>query len=242
MRGELCESAAQRQEETPLKTEMIDNWKGFIKRLPSLFLGLFLFALGVVMNLYSNLGMSPWGVFQVGLAERLPMTFGQVSQFVGLVVLAIGWGLGFPPGFSTFANMYFIGFFIDLIMAWGLLSQPTNIIWQLAMLIAGVATIGIASLFYLRVQLGAGPRDGLMVGLVTKLDRPVSYVRIAIEGTVLVLGYALGGPVGLGTIITTLLTGPTVQAAFKLGGFDAKSEQVNLYKLTRCLSGKDTLP
>ncbi|MBL7167733.1 membrane protein [Candidatus Bathyarchaeota archaeon] len=207
-------------------------------RLPPLILGLFLFSVGVVMSLYSNLGMSPWGVFQVGLAEILPLTLGQVSQVVGLAVLVLGWALGFPPGLGTVANVYLVGLFIDLVMVWNLLPQPVGLVPQMAMLILGIVVIGVASLLYLKVQLGAGPRDGLMVGLVTKLDRPVSQVRMAIEVTVLVMGFFLGGPVGIGTILNALLTGPVVQLSFKLGGFNPKSEQVDLYRLARLLSGR----
>ena len=104
-----------------------DNWLSFLGKLPSLFFGLFLFALGAVMNLYSNLGMSPWGVLQVGLTYRVPLTLGQVSQAVGLVVLIIGWLLGFAPGFATFMNMYFIVLFIDLIMEWGIAVSYTHL-------------------------------------------------------------------------------------------------------------------
>ncbi len=161
---------------------------------------------------------------------------------MGLAVLLLGWALGFPPGLGTIANMFFIGFFIDLIMGLGLIPEPRDIIGQFVMLIVSIALIGVASLFYLRVQLGAGPRDGLMVGLVSRLDRPVSHVRIAIEGTVLVLGYILGGPVGIGTLINALLLGPSVQLAFRLGEFNPKSEQVDLYRLARCLSGEGDLP
>lgn len=186
--------------------------------------------------------MSPWGVLQVGLAGYVSLTFGQVSQIVGLVVLALGWVLGFAPGLGTLANMFFVGYFIDAIMASGLLPQPGEFVRQLAMLIFSVGLIGVASYFYLRVQLGAGPRDGLMVGLVSKLNRPVSTVRIAIEGTVLILGYILGGPIGIGTLVNALLLGPSVQFAFRIGGFDAKSEQLNLYRLVKCLSGDGDLP
>lgn len=207
-------------------------------RLPTLILGLFLFSVGVVMSLYSNLGMSPWGVFQVGLAKILPLTFGQVSQVVGLAVLVLGWALGFPPGLGTVANMYLVGLFIDLVMAWNLLPQPTELVPQMTMLVLGIVVIGVASLLYLRVQLGAGPRDGLMIGLVTKSDRPVAHVRMAIEVTVLVMGFFLGGPVGIGTILNALLTGPVVQRSFKLGGYNPKSEQVDLFKLARILSGR----
>jgi len=217
---------------------IMKNWGELLKKMPSLILGLFLFAVGVVMSLYSDLGMSPWGVFQVGLAKSMPLTLGEVSQVVGLAVLLLGWALGFPPGLGTVANMYLIGVFIDLVMEWGLLPQPAGFVPQMVMLLLGIVVIGVASLLYLRVQLGAGPRDGLMVGLVTRLDRPVYQVRMAIEVTVLVVGFFLGGPVGIGTILNAVLMGPVVQRSFKLGGFDPKSEQVDLFKLARILSGR----
>ena len=213
-----------------------DNWVSFIKKLPSLYFGLFLFALGADMILYADLGMSPWGVFQVGLMNISGMTFGQASQIVGLGVLILGWGLGFPPGFGTVMNMYFIGYFIDRIIEWGILPQFNNVALQLGLLIGGLAMIGVASYFYLSPKLGAGPRDGLMIGLVQKLNRPVGQVRGGIEVTVLVLGYLLGGPVGIGTVISALTTGYFVQYAFKLGKYDRNAKHMNLYELAKKLT------
>jgi len=219
-----------------------DNLKDFLGRLPSLLVGLFLFAVGVVANLNSGLGMAPWGVLNVGVSNITPLTLGQASQAIGLVVIAIGWALGFAPGFGTLMNMYFIGLFIDLIIAWELIPTPTDPMFQYLLLILSVAVLGVGSLFYMGVQLGAGPRDGLMLGLVRKLDRQVAYVRAGIEGTVLILGYLLGGPVGVGTVITALTTGYSVQLFFRLGRFNSKSKQLNLYELYQCLSGRSDLP
>lgn len=95
--------------------------------------------------------------------------------------------------------------------------------------------MGIASLFYLKVQLGAGPRDGLMIGLIKKLKKPVAYVRGATEITALILGYLMGGPVGTGTLITVLTVGYSVQLFFKFGRFDSKSTQMDIYQLYRLL-------
>jgi len=167
------------------------NWVELLKRLPSLFAGLFLFSTGLVMNLYSGLGMNPWGVLSVGIARHTHTTFDQASQVLGLIVLVVGWALGFAPGLGTFANMYFIGFFIDGIIEWNMLTAPTNLIAKFVMLLFSIVLIGIASYFYLRVQLGAGPRDGFMMGLVRKLDYPVSWIRATIEITVLIIGFLL---------------------------------------------------
>jgi len=215
------------------------NWADFLRRLPGLFVGLFFFALGIVMTLYADLGMAPWSVLQVGLTRYTPLTFGQVSQVVGLAVLVLGWVLGFPPGLGTVMNMYFIGYFIDLIMAWGLIPTPRSLTGQLALLTGGILVLGAASFMYLNPRLGAGPRDGLMMGLVQRLGRPVYQVRGAIEVTVLVLGYLLGGPVGVGTLITAFTTGYAVQLAFRLGGYDKDSKHMDLPSLIRYLRGSE---
>ena len=190
------------------------------------------------MILYADLGMSSWGVFQVGIMNFFGLTFGQASQLVGLGVLIFGWILGFPPGFGTVMNMYFIGYFIDRIIEWGVIPQYTNPALQFALLIGGMATLGVASLLYLSPKLGAGPRDGLMIGLVQKLDRPVGQVRGGIEVTVTILGYLMGGPIGVGTIITAFTTGYFVQLAFKLGKYDRNAKHMNLYELGKKLSGR----
>lgn len=188
------------------------------------------------MILYADLGMSPWGVFQVGIMNVSGLTFGQASQIVGLGVLILGWVLGFPPGFGTVMNMYFIGYFIDRIIEWGIMPTFSNMAYQLALLFGGLAMIGVGSYFYLTPKLGAGPRDGLMIGLVQKLKRPVGQVRGGIEVTVLVLGYLMGGPVGVGTVISALTTGYFVQYAFKLGNYDRNAKHMDLYELTKKLT------
>lgn len=215
------------------------NLRSFLYRLPSLYFGLFLYAAGTVTNLYSELGMNPWGVFHVGVSGISGLTLGQVTQIVGLVVLLVGWGLGFPPGFGTVMNMFFIGWFTDRIIEWNLVPQPTDPVGKVLLLLLSVVLVGIGSLFYMRVQLGAGPRDGLMVGMVKQLNKPIWLVRSGIEITVLILGYFLGGPVGIGTVVTALSLGYSVQYSFKFGKFDGKSHQMNLWELYGYLYGKD---
>lgn len=210
----------------------------FLRRLPSLYFGLFLFALGAVMMLYADLWLSSWGVFQIGLTNTMGLTFGQASQLVGLGVLIFGWVLGFPPGFGTVMNMYFIGYFIDRIMEWWIAPEFNNVALQLALLIGGMAMIGVASYFYLSPKLGAGPRDGLMIGLVQKLNRPVGQVRGGIEVTVTLLGYLMGGPVGVGTVIAAFSVGYFVQIAFKLGKYDRNAKHMDLFELARYLMGR----
>ncbi len=224
-----------------MESRLARNWVVFLAQLPSLFGGLFFFSAGVVANFHAGLGMMPWGVLNVGLVKLTPFTLGEVSQVVGLAVLLLGWLLGFPPGFGTFANMYIVGVFIDWIIASGLIPIQEALPWQLVLLLISVMFLGVGTLLYIRVGLGAGPRDGLMMGLVKRTGRPVSTIRGAIEIIVLVMGYLLGGPVGIGTIISAVTVGYAVQLAFKLGGYSKDTEQLDIYDLAKLLKGEGTL-
>lgn len=224
-----------------MESRLARNWLAFLARMPSLLVGLFLFSAGIVANLQAGLGMMPWGVLNVGLEKLTPFTLGEVSQVVGLAILLLGWLLGFPPGLGTFANMYVIGVFIDWILASGLIPLQETLVWQLVLLFFSVAFLGVGTLLYIRVRLGAGPRDGLMMGLVKKTGRPVSAIRGAIEVTVLIVGYLIGGPVGIGTLISAVTVGYSVQLAFKLGGYSKDTEQLDIYELAKLLRGEGDL-
>lgn len=188
------------------------------KRIIFLFWGLFLYALGIVMTIKSNLGTGPWDALHLGIVNYLPFTMGQVSQLTGLVVIALGWAMGMKPGWGTILNMYFIGFFIDLLMGGNWVSIPGSWLGRVAILLGGVVVIGWASYFYLTAALGAGPRDGFMVGSVHKTGWPVWKVRTLIEASVAVMGYLLGGPIGVGTLIIAFTLGPSIQWSFSIMG------------------------
>ncbi|WP_425060479.1 hypothetical protein SCACP_11950 [Sporomusa carbonis] len=189
-----------------------------IIRIIFLFWGIFLFGLGIVLTVKSNLGTAPWDVLHLGLTNYLPLTMGQVSQLTGVFVIILSWFLGVKPGWGTIANGYFIGCFIDIIMAGNWIPTPTQWLAQLVMLLAGIWIIGWASYFYLSAALGAGPRDSFMVGAIQKTDWPVWKVRTIIETSVAAIGYFLGGPVGIGTIIIAFTLGPSIQWAFTIMG------------------------
>lgn len=214
------------------------NTSEVVKRLPILFSGYFLCSLGIVANLYANLGTSPWTLFHVGLTNITGLTLGQITQIVGLIIIVISWKLGNSPGIGTIANMIFIGFFIDLIIFARIIPFQTELFWQIFQLILSILIIGLGALFYLGTQLGAGPRDGLMVVLTRVLDKPVSFVRVPMDVLVSVLGYFLGGPLGLGTIFTAFGLGYSMQFFFKIGKFDSKSKQLSLLELIKTLNLK----
>lgn len=189
-----------------------------IKRILSLTWGLWLFGLGVVLTVKSELGTAPWDVLHLGLTNYLPLTMGQVSQMTGIIVIGLSWLLGIKPGWGSLANMYFIGLFIDIIMLNDWISVPDNWLSQVVMLFAGIWLIGWASYFYLSAAFGAGPRDSFMVGAIMKTGWPVWKVRTILETTVAVLGYLLGGPIGIGTLLIAFTLGPSIQWAFSIMG------------------------
>ena len=189
-----------------------------IKRILRLFCGLWLFGLGIVLTVKSDLGTSPWDVLHLGLTNYLPLTMGQVSQMTGIIVISLSWFLGIKPGWGSLANMYFIGLFIDIIMAGNWISVPHNWVGQLAMLFIGIWLIGWASYFYLSAAFGAGPRDSFMVGVIRKTGWPVWKVRTILETAVAALGYLFGGPIGIGTLLIAFTLGPSIQWAFTIMG------------------------
>jgi len=189
-----------------------------IKKIIFLLWGLLLFGFGIVLTVKSNLGTSPWDALHLGIINYISLTLGQVSQLTGIFVIMASWLMGMKPGWGTVANIYFIGFFIDVFMACQWIPIPNYWYSQLAMLLVGILVIGWASYFYLSAALGAGPRDSFMVGAIHKTGWPVWKVRTVIETTVAIVGYFLGGPVGIGTVIIALTLGPSIQWAFTIMG------------------------
>lgn len=192
-----------------------------IFKLPNLFFGFFLCSLGITMMYKAQeLGLGPWDAFHRGVMNYTPLTFGQVSQLTGLVVIMISMFLGIMPGIGTVLNMIFVGLFIDLINESSLLFTPGSFWGKLVMLETGVWVLSMGIYFYLKSGLGAGPRDGLMLGLVKKLKVNVATVKTSIELIILSLGALLGGKIGIGTVVVALTLGYAIKVVFKLGKYD----------------------
>lgn len=187
-----------------------------------LLLGFICCAFGTVMALQSNLGLSPWDVFHQGLSNITGLTIGQSSIIVGLIVVTITLLLKLEIGLGTILNMIIIGFFIDLIIYTGVISIRTTLFSGVLMLIGSLAMMSIGSYLYISCGIGCGPRDGLMVVLVRITGKSVGLIRFFIELSVLVVGWLLGGKVGIGTLITVISVGSSIQLIFKIFKFDIK--------------------
>lgn len=202
---------------------MKENLKHALLRGGRLFVGLFLYAVGIVMTINANLGLGPWDVFHQGLSMTIGITMGQASIAMGIIIVIINYFVGEKLGWGTLCNMLFIGIFMDMLMIYNLIPIYQNTILQVIMMLGGMFVIGLASYFYIGAGLGSGPRDGLMVLLTKKTGKSVRFIRNCIEITVFVAGYFLGGFVGVGTIIIALGIGYFVQFVFKLFRFDVKA-------------------
>ena len=195
-----------------------DRWlsRSVARRLPRLCFGLVVFGVGIALMAQAGLGLGPWEVFHQGVSRQTGMQLGTVSILVGIPILLLWWPLGERPGIGTVLNIVVIGVATNLTIP--LLPVPVDVAPQLAMMAAGVVLIGLASGIYLSADLGAGPRDGLMTGVHHRFGWSISRARTALELTVLLAGFLMGGAVGLGTIVFALGIGPIVQGA--LGIFD----------------------
>jgi uncharacterized membrane protein YczE len=191
-------------------------------RILRLVWGLFLFSAGTVMTINANLGMAPWYVFHQGISILTGITLGQASIVIGAVLIVIDAVMGEKLGWGTLCNMVLVGVFLDLLMFGGVIPVFQNVLARLAMMALGLFVIGVGSYYYIGAGLGAGPRDSLMVGLTKRTDKSVRLVRNSIETGVVIIGYLMGGSVGIGTLIMALTTGNFVQLAFQIFKFDVK--------------------
>jgi len=199
---------------------------GVTARLVSLLVGLFLFAFAIVLQLESRLGLSPWDTLHQGIAKHTPLSFGLANICVGAVVLAAAWALGARVGLGTVANAVCVGAFIQGLTAIPAVDHLSNdsLGVRICLLAASMPIIGLGSALYIGAWFGAGPRDSLMVVLGRRSGLRLGIVRTAIELGALAAGFALGGTIGVGTVVFALTIGPAVEAGFwvlqrsRLGG------------------------
>lgn len=182
-----------------------------VRRLTQLGLGLVLYGVSIALMLSAGLGVDSWDVFHQGLAGHLDLSFGWVVNGVSLVVL-MGWiPLRQRPGLGTVTNALVVGMVADAALA--VVPHPRWLPWQLLLLLVGIGVNGLATGLYIGAGLGPGPRDGLMTGLSTRTGASIRLVRTVIELVVLAAGWALGGPLGFGTILYAVAIGPLSQIA-----------------------------
>lgn len=191
------------------------RWNTFIRDFLMIQIGFAIFGLSIATMIRSNLGTSPWAVLEVALSNLTGITPGRMSIIVGFVVLLGALALREKIGWGTLSNILFIGLWEDMFL--GVIpSIQDNLLVQASMLLASIFMMGIATAIYIGVDAGAGPRDSLMLAVHRTTGVSIRLGRGAIEIMIVLIGWLLGGPLGVGTLIFALLIGPAVQWAFKL--------------------------
>ncbi len=203
----------------PLSTLFIrGQWKGW-RRLARDFLviqvGFLLFGIAIDIIVQASTGLDSWDVLQMALTYHAPLTLGESSIVVAFLVILVDIAFREPLGWGTVANMIFIGLWVDAMKPY-VPSIPHLLPVQLLYLLLGTLAMGFATAIYIGVDAGAGPRDTLMLALSCVGKISVRVARTCIEITVVAVGWLLGGPAWLGTLIAAIAIGPAVQFGFKV--------------------------
>lgn len=194
------------------------NWLYLFGKL---IFGLFLASLGTVIMIHANIGLFPWGTLNAGLTQTTGISFGVWSQLIGVIIIIGMIAMKSYPGIGTLCDIFFVGFFIDMLEATQWIPYPKVWVSQIGFSILGLFVLSYGMSLYMSCGLGAGPRDGLMLLLMKVTGKPVTLVKAGIEITVTVLGLLLGGPFGVGTVMLALMGGPVLDKVFQWTKFDA---------------------
>ncbi|MFJ9633878.1 YitT family protein [Streptomyces sp. NPDC101175] len=198
-----------RQATTTTRGHLLSTRNRLGRRLVQLYAGLALYGASSALLVVSGLGLEPWNVLHQGLAELTGLTIGVVSIVVGAAVLLLWIPLRQRPGLGTVSNVFVVGLAMDGALA--LLPDAHGLAVRIPLLLAGVLLNGVATGLYISASFGPGPRDGLMTGLHRLTGRSIRLIRTGIEVAVVATGFALGGTVGVGTLLYALAIGPLAQ-------------------------------
>lgn len=182
--------------------------------------GLALFGIGISLVVRARLGLAPWDVFHQGLSEHLNIPIGTIIVLTSLFVMLLWIPLDQPVGLGTIFNAFEIGLTVNIVLP--LIPEVHDIAVRILLMCAGIGIVAIASGLYIGSGLGPGPRDGLMMGLNIKGYR-ISRARTFVEVSVLIVGIALGGQAGIGTVLFALGIGPLVALTLPMLQMNARS-------------------
>jgi uncharacterized membrane protein YczE len=188
------------------------------RRIIQLLVGLVLYGAGCALTVEAGLGVDPWTVFAQGLSVRTWIGIGWITNIVGFFVLLLWIPLRQKPGVGTIANILLVGTSMQIVL--GVVPTATGFVAQFATLLGGILLVALASGLYIGARFGPGPRDGLMTGLNARLGWPIWLCRALVELSVLLVGWLLGGTVGIGTVLFAALIGPLVHVALPM--FDTR--------------------
>ena len=208
----------------------------YLRRIELLLAGLAVSAVGITLMLQANIGLEPWSVLQQGMSKTFGITYGTAASIVGAAVIAIAFFCGESFGIGTLANIFVCPLFIDALLYLNWIPLFEGLAAGLAALLAGMELLALGTWMYMKSALGSGPRDALMVVLARKTHRSVGVCRAAVEVVIVLIGWRLGGQVGIGTVISAVGVGSLFNLNFALLHFaPAGLHQENLPETIRRL-------
>ena len=185
---------------------------------------LFVNGFGVYLTIRANIGAGPWDVLNLGLSKTLGILYGTASVAVSYAILGIDIALKEPIGIAMFIDAFVVGKAVDLFNRIGLVPECDGLATGIPVMILGLIIMAYTQYTYMSASLGCGPRDTLLVALAKRAGKiPIGVVSITLLSLATLIGWLLGGPVGIGTLICAFATGPIMQMAFTSVKFDAKS-------------------
>ena len=208
--------------------------KEYARRGLRLLVGLLISAVGITMLLRANVGVEPWSVLQQGMSRTMGITYGTAAMIVGALVILVAILMGEGFGIGTLANIFIAPAMIDALLALGWIPEAHSLWTGILELILGMEILALGTCYYMKSALGSGPRDALMVVVARKTGRSVGFCRVAIEATAVLIGWRLGGSVGIGTLLGAFGVGTLINLNFRMLGFRAKDvHQENLPETIR---------
>ena len=200
--------------------------------------GLLVFALGVHLTIFANIGLAPWDCLGMGIAKHTPLNYGVAMTLMAVIILGIDLLLKERIGFGTVIDALLTGNFVQLYNDLNPLPLNTNLWLGILIMLAGFAFMALGMMIYMKGEQCCGPRDSLLVGLGKRLPRwPIGLVEILLWAVVLLAGWLLGGPVGIGTLISTFGAGLVMQLVYSALHFEPRSirhrEIMEIWKVLR---------
>ncbi|MBP5255254.1 MAG: hypothetical protein J6Z23_07750 [Lachnospiraceae bacterium] len=186
-------------------------------------LGLLVFAFGVHLTIYANIGLAPWDCLGMGLARHLPFNYGICMTGVAVIILVIDVLMKEKIGYGTVIDALLTGNFVQMYNALNPFPENTDLWLGIGVMLAGFVFMAVGAWIYMGAEQCCGPRDSLLVGLGKRMPKvPIGFVEILLWAVVLLAGWLLGGSVGIGTLISTFGAGLVMQVVFSLIGFEPR--------------------
>jgi len=194
-----------------------------IKEIVKSALGLFIFAIGVYLTIQANIGLAPWDCLSMGVSGRVGYSYGIVHTAISIIILVIDILLKEKIGYGTILDALLVGNYVDLIDRIITLPDFNSLPISIVMVVVGLLIMGYGQVFYMDAAQGCGPRDSLLVALGKRFPRtPIGVVQTGMVGIALLIGWLLGGPVGIGTVISVFGLGTALQIVCKIMHFEPR--------------------